>query len=103
MKKAKTPKVKKQPQRKCLGCGLMKDKKSLLRVVRSPEGEINLDLTGKANGRGAYVCPAAECIKKAVKSKALERALEHGIDEAVYARLLAELPAAEAEKREETQ
>ncbi len=93
MKKAKTPKVKKLPQRKCLGCGLMKDKKALLRVVRTPQGEVKLDLSGKQNGRGAYVCPAKDCIAKAVKSKALERALEQSIDQAVYARLLAELPA----------
>ena len=69
-------KVKKVPQRKCLGCNEMKDKKALLRVVRSPEGEVSLDLTGKKNGRGAYVCPDKECITKAVKEKRLERALE---------------------------
>ena len=60
-------KVKKIPQRKCVGCGEMKSKKELIRVVRSPEGDISLDLTGKKAGRGAYVCPDKECITKAYK------------------------------------
>ena len=81
-------KVKKIPQRKCLGCNEMKDKKALLRVVRSPEGEVSLDLTGKKNGRGAYVCPDKECITKAVKEKRLERALEKPIGEDVLKQLL---------------
>ena len=81
-------KIKKIPQRKCLGCNEMKDKESLVRVVRSPEGEISLDLTGKKNGRGAYVCPAEECITKAVKTKSLERALEKPISDEIYKRLL---------------
>ncbi len=84
-------KVKKIPQRKCLGCNEMKDKKALLRVVRSPEGEISLDLTGKKNGRGAYVCPNEECITKAVKEKRLERALEKPISEEVYQQMLEDL------------
>ncbi len=83
-------KTKKIPQRKCVGCNEMKDKKSLLRIVRSPEGLISLDLTGKKNGRGAYVCPDKECIKKAVKEKRLERALESNISEEVYQNLLEE-------------
>lgn len=81
-------KTKKIPQRKCVGCNEMKDKKSLLRIVRSPEGEISLDLTGKKNGRGAYVCPDKECITKAVKEKRLERALEKAISDDVYKKLL---------------
>ena len=81
-------KVKKIPQRKCLGCNEMKDKKALLRVVRSPEGEVSLDLTGKKNGRGAYVCPDKECITKAVKEKRLERALEKPIGGDVLKQLL---------------
>lgn len=81
-------KTKKIPQRKCVGCNEMKDKKSLLRIVRSPEGEISLDLTGKKNGRGAYVCPDKACITKAVKEKRLERALEKSISEEVYNKLL---------------
>lgn len=80
--------TKKIPQRKCVGCNEMKDKKSLLRIVRSPEGEISLDLTGKKNGRGAYVCPDKACITKAVKEKRLERALEKAISDEVYNKLL---------------
>lgn len=80
--------TKKIPQRKCVGCNEMKDKKSLLRIVRSPEGEISLDLTGKKNGRGAYVCPDRYCITKAVKEKRLERALEKAISDEVYEKLL---------------
>lgn len=81
-------KTKKIPQRKCVGCNEMKDKKSLLRIVRSPEGEISLDLTGKKNGRGAYVCPDKACITKAVKEKRLERVLEKSISDEVYNKLL---------------
>ena len=66
----------------------MKDKKALVRVVRSPEGEISLDLTGKKNGRGAYVCPCEECITKAVTTKSLERALEKPISDEIYKQLL---------------
>ena len=80
-------KVKKIPQRQCLGCREMKNKKDLIRVVRSPEGEISLDFKGKAPGRGAYVCHDAECLKKAIKSRALERAFETSIPEEVYAQL----------------
>lgn len=84
-------KMKKIPQRKCVGCNEMKDKKALLRIVRSPEGEISLDMTGKKNGRGAYVCPDSECITKAVKEKRLERALEKPISQEVYQQLLEDL------------
>ncbi len=80
--------TKKIPQRKCVGCNEMKDKKSLLRIVRSPEGDISLDLTGKKNGRGAYVCPDKDCITKAVKEKRLERALEKPVSDEVYKKLL---------------
>lgn len=88
----KQQKIKKIPQRKCVGCGEMKDKKALLRIVRSPEGEIALDLTGKKSGRGAYVCRSKDCITKAVKEKRLERALEKPVSEEVYAKLLEDLP-----------
>lgn len=84
-------KIKKIPQRKCVGCGEMKPKKELIRVVRSPEGEISLDLTGKKAGRGAYVCPDRECISKAYKGHRLEKALEKQVNESVYKRLLEEL------------
>ena len=75
---------KKIPLRQCLGCREMKPKRELMRVVRSPEGEVSLDFKGKSPGRGAYVCPNGDCLKKAVKSKALERALETVIDPAIY-------------------
>lgn len=67
-------KEKKIPARMCTGCGEMKPKSELLRVVRSPEGEISLDLTGRKNGRGSYICRNTECFDKAVKKKAFERA-----------------------------
>jgi len=84
-------KVKKIPQRKCVGCGEMKSKKELIRVVRSPEGDISLDLTGKKAGRGAYVCPDKECITKAYKGHRLEKALDKQVNDDVYKKLLEEL------------
>ncbi|HIQ79607.1 MAG TPA: YlxR family protein [Candidatus Scatomorpha intestinavium] len=82
---------KKIPMRQCLGCREMKPKRELLRVVRSPEGEVSLDTRGKKPGRGAYVCPNADCLKKAVKTRALSRALETEIPDEVMQRLAAEL------------
>ena len=82
---------KKIPMRQCLGCREMKPKRELLRVVRSPEGEVSLDTRGKKPGRGAYVCPNADCLKKAVKTRALSRALETEIPYEVMQRLAAEL------------
>ena len=79
--------MKKTPMRQCIGCREMKAKKELIRVVRSPEGEISVDFKGKKSGRGAYVCPDAACLKKAEKSKALERAFETAIPAEVYALL----------------
>ena len=84
---------KKIPMRQCLGCREMKPKKELIRVVRSPEGEISLDFRGKANGRGAYVCPDAACLKKAIRSKAIERAFDTAIPEEIYAQLAAQMEA----------
>ena len=75
---------KKIPMRQCLGCREQKPKKELIRVVRSPEGEISLDFRGKLSGRGAYVCPDSDCLKKAVKAHALERALSCPIPAEVY-------------------
>ena len=75
---------KKIPMRQCLGCREMKPKKELIRVVRSPEGAVSLDFKWKMPGRGAYVCPSPECLKKATKSKALERALSAEIPEELY-------------------
>ena len=80
-------KVRKVPQRQCVGCREMKNKKDLIRVVRSPEGEISLDFKGKKPGRGAYVCPNAGCLKRARKSRALERAFETAIPAEVYDQL----------------
>ena len=85
------PKVKKIPQRQCVGCREMKDKKSLLRVVKSPEGDVSLDFVGKKPGRGAYVCHNVECLKRARKSRALERAFETAIPAEVYDAMEAEL------------
>ena len=73
----------------CVGCQEMKSKKELLRVVRTPEGEIVLDLTGKKAGRGAYMCRSEQCLTKAFKEKRLERALKHRIGEDVYSALKA--------------
>lgn len=84
-------KVKKIPMRMCNGCMEMKPKKELIRVVKSPEGEVSVDLTGKKSGRGAYVCKSIECLEKAVKAKRLNRNLETNIDEAIYARLKEEI------------
>ena len=84
-------KPKKIPQRQCVGCRTMKDKKALIRVVRTPDGDIVLDSTGKRAGRGAYVCPDAACLKKARKSRALERAFAVEIPEAVYDALEAQM------------
>lgn len=84
---------KKIPMRQCLGCREMKPKRELIRVVRSPEGAISIDLRGKANGRGAYICPDTQCLKKAIRAKALARALEVEIPQEIYDTLLAELEA----------
>lgn len=85
------PKVRKVPQRMCVGCREMKPKKELLRVVKSPQGDIALDPTGKKPGRGAYICLDGECLKKARKQKSLSRALDTSIEEGVYDQLAARL------------
>ncbi len=82
---------KKIPLRMCTGCGEQKPKKELVRVVKSPEGEISLDLTGKKSGRGAYVCRDIECLRKARKSKRFERAFSCQIPDEVYDRMEEEL------------
>lgn len=74
----------KTPMRKCLGCNEMKPKKELLRVVKSPEGEISLDFVGKKNGRGAYICRSTECYEKARKSRRFEKTFSCKIEESVY-------------------
>ena len=90
-------KPRKIPQRQCIGCREMKDKKALIRVVRSPEGEISLDNGSRKPGRGAYVCPDPECLRKARKSRALERAFETQVDAAVYDTLEQQLGAADGQ------
>jgi len=84
---------KKVPQRQCMGCRERKAKRDMIRVVRSPEGNVSLDFGGKMNGRGAYICPDPECLKRALKSKALDRSLEVTIPEEVYDRLQKEMEA----------
>ena len=82
---------KKIPQRQCMGCRERKEKREMIRVVRSPEGSVSLDFRGKAPGRGAYICPEMACLKKAIRSEALERSLEVPIPEEIYARLEQEM------------
>ena len=89
-------KVKKIPMRQCLGCNEHKPKGELLRVVRSPEGEISLDFTGKKSGRGAYICKDPTCLKKVRKNRRLEHNLESAISPEVYDRMERELTEAEA-------
>ena len=86
-------KTRKIPMRMCVGCREMKEKRSLLRVVKSPEGAISFDRVGKAPGRGAYVCKSKACLERAVKARQLERALETRIDEAVFAQMMEEIDA----------
>ena len=86
-----TLKVKKIPLRMCLGCQEMKPKKELVRVVRTPEGEILLDPTGRHNGRGAYVCRKVECLDKAVNAKRFERACAHPVPDGIFASLRSQL------------
>ena len=82
---------KKIPQRQCMGCRERKAKREMIRVVRGTDGAVSLDFGGKMNGRGAYICPDAECLKKALRSKALDRSLEVTIPEEVYDRLSKEM------------
>ncbi len=83
--------MKKIPQRQCIGCGEMKSKKEMIRVIKTPEGEIMMDATGKKNGRGAYICPSRECLKKAIKSKGLERSFKMSIPSDIYEALTKEM------------
>ena len=87
--------VKKTPLRKCTGCGEMKPKKELVRVVKSPEGEVSLDLTGRKPGRGAYVCPRVDCLRLARKARRLEKAFSCPIPAEVYDRMEVEFEASE--------
>ena len=89
--------MKKVPLRQCIGCGEMKGKKEMMRVIKTAEGDISLDITGKKNGRGAYLCMKKECLRKARKNKGLERSFKMSIPEAVYQTLEEEFDVGEAE------
>lgn len=90
-------KTRKIPMRMCVGCREMKEKRELIRIVRSPEGEVSLDPTGKKSGRGAYVCRRGECLRRAIKQRQLERQLQVPLTEEVSAALSAELEKLNAE------
>lgn len=83
--------VKKIPLRQCTGCGEMKSKKEMLRVIKTPEDTVMLDATGRKNGRGAYICQNVDCLRKAIKNKGLERSLKMSIPEEVYEQLTKEM------------
>jgi len=83
--------TRKVPQRQCIGCGEMKNKKEMIRVIKTPEEGIIIDSTGKKNGRGAYICNSSECLRKAVKTRGLERSLKVSIPHEVYEDLEKEL------------
>ena len=84
-------KQRKTPMRLCLGCNVSKDKRELIRVVKNKEGEIFIDKTGKANGRGAYICNSADCLEKAIKAKRLSRAFSAEIPAEIYDKLREEI------------
>ncbi|OGO79166.1 MAG: nucleic acid-binding protein [Clostridiales bacterium GWB2_37_7] len=84
-------KVKKIPLRKCLGCNEMKPKKELIRIVRSPANDVSIDKTGKAAGRGCYICPNMDCLEKAIKAKRVQNALEVQVDAEVFEQLRGQL------------
>ncbi len=84
-------KAKKIPMRQCIGCMTSKPKRELIRIVRTKEGEIKIDPTGKASGRGAYICNDIECLEKIRKKKALNRSFEQEVDEEIYEKLREEL------------
>ncbi len=82
---------KKIPMRQCIGCGLMKEKKQMIRVVRTPEGEMALDRSGRMNGRGAYICPDGQCLEKAVRNKGLNRSFRMEVSADVIEKLRREI------------
>lgn len=83
--------VKKIPTRQCIGCGEMKAKRDMIRVLKDGEGTISMDATGRKNGRGAYLCPTMDCFKKAVRSRGLERSFKMAIPKEVYESLEREM------------
>ncbi|HBQ24803.1 MAG TPA: DUF448 domain-containing protein [Syntrophomonas sp.] len=86
---ARTRKI---PLRMCVGCREMKNKKELLRIVRTPEGNVEIDQSGKKSGRGAYICPQLDCLQQALKGKSLQKALEHDIPDEVIDKLKKQVP-----------
>ena len=88
--------VKKIPLRKCIGCGEVKNKKEMMRVIRTPENQVTLDVTGKKNGRGAYLCFSRDCLAKAMKNRGLERSLKIAVGQDVFESLERELDAIES-------
>lgn len=96
MAKSSGAHVKKLPMRQCTGCGERKEKKELIRIIRTPEDEIVVDFSGKKNGRGAYICNSVECLKTAQKRKSLERSLKTPIPEEVYQELVKEMMSGES-------
>lgn len=76
--------MKKLPQRTCIGCNTKKDKKDLIRIVKNKQGQINIDLTGKMDGRGTYICKSEECLNKAIKNKRMSRTFEMEISDTIY-------------------
>lgn len=89
--------VKKIPMRQCTGCNERKEKKSLIRIIRTPEDEIAVDFTGKKNGRGAYICRSGECLEKAIRNHGIERSLKTGILPEIYDSLKKEIEKIESE------
>lgn len=83
--------TRKIPRRQCVGCGEMKNKKEMIRVLKTNEDEIVIDASGKKNGRGAYICPSLECLELAIKNKGLERSLKVSIPQDVYSQLKKEM------------
>jgi hypothetical protein len=90
--------VKKIPQRQCIGCGEMKNKRELIRILKGVDDEISIDATGRKNGRGAYICPSMDCLKKAVKGKGLERSFKMAIPGEVYENLEKEMEQIDKQK-----
>ena len=90
--------MKKTPMRKCTGCGEMKDKKEMIRVIRNDEGKLELDMTGRKNGRGAYICNDIECLRKARKNKGLERSFKMPVPPEVYEQIENEFIESEQQK-----
>ncbi len=90
---AKKRKKRKIPQRMCVGCGTGRDKRELVRIVRTPEGEVQVDPTGKKSGRGAYLCPNPDCLQEALKRKKLDRALKTSLSEETVAQIRVEFEA----------